>query len=88
MTITIVLIGYCHRADIELCQRRIESVPVIHTKDVAHETGIEEPSTLFDERVLAYQYSKGKTMTTWLIVPHLDNVSTTLSSQRRRSHKG
>ncbi len=44
-------------ADVELHEQHIEGTLSVHTIDVAHELGIEEPRTLLDERVLALQYS-------------------------------
>ena len=48
--------------DVELHEQHIEGTLNIHTIDIAHELGIEEPSTLFDERVLASQYSNIKAL--------------------------
>ncbi|GAA5053166.1 HupE/UreJ family protein [Erythrobacter westpacificensis] len=45
-------------ADVELREQHIEGTLSVHTIDVAHELGIEEPRTLLDERVLALQYSR------------------------------
>ncbi len=47
-------------ADIELHDDHIEGTLSVHTIDVAHELGFEEPQTLLDERVLASQYSNIK----------------------------
>ncbi|MWV28612.1 HupE/UreJ family protein [Aurantiacibacter rhizosphaerae] len=44
--------------DVRLQDQHIEGTLSVHTNDVAHELGIEEPSSLLDERVLASQYSK------------------------------
>lgn len=48
--------------DVELHEQHIEGTLSVHTIDVAHELGIEETTTLLDERVLASQYSKIKTV--------------------------
>jgi len=49
-------------ADVELHEQHIEGTLSVHTIDIAHELGIEEPSTLLDERVLASQYSDIKAL--------------------------
>lgn len=49
-------------ADVELHEQHLEGTLSVHTIDLAHELGIEEPTTLFDERVLLYQYSKIMTL--------------------------
>ncbi|WP_120077920.1 HupE/UreJ family protein [Aurantiacibacter odishensis] len=49
-------------ADVELHEQHIEGTLSVHTIDLAHELGIEEPQTLLDERVLASQYSDIKGM--------------------------
>jgi len=48
--------------DVELHEQHIEGTLSVHTIDLAHELAIEEPSTLFDERVLASQYSAIKAL--------------------------
>lgn len=48
--------------DLHLHEQSIEGSLTVHTIDVAHELGIEEPQTLLDERVLAYQYSNIKVL--------------------------
>ncbi|WAT17745.1 HupE/UreJ family protein [Aurantiacibacter sp. MUD11] len=48
--------------DVQLEEQGIEGSLTVHTIDVAHELGIEEPSTLLDERVLASQYSNIKSL--------------------------
>lgn len=48
--------------DVELHEQHIEGTLSVHTIDLAHELDIEEPATLFDERVLDSQYSKIKAL--------------------------
>lgn len=48
--------------DVELHEQYIEGTLSVHTIDLAHELAIEEPTTLFDERVLASQYSNIKAL--------------------------
>ena len=48
--------------DVELHEQHIEGRITLHTIDVAHELGIEEPSSLFDEGVLASQHGNIKTL--------------------------
>ncbi|WP_338243621.1 HupE/UreJ family protein [Aurantiacibacter hainanensis] len=48
--------------DVELHEQHVEGTLIVHTIDVAHELGIEEPTTLLDERVLASQHSKIKAL--------------------------
>lgn len=48
--------------DVDLQQDHIEGTLSVHTIDVAHELGIEEPTTLLDERVLASQHSDIKAL--------------------------
>ncbi len=48
--------------DVQLHEQHIEGTLSVHTIDVAHELAIEEPSTLFDERVLTSQYSRIKAL--------------------------
>ena len=48
--------------DVELHQDHIEGTLSVHTIDLAHELGIEEPTTLLDESVLASQHSNIKAL--------------------------
>ena len=48
--------------DVRLQEQGIEGTLNVHTIDVAHQLGIEEPSTLLDERVLEAQYSRIKAL--------------------------
>ncbi|QZH75026.1 MAG: HupE/UreJ family protein [Erythrobacter sp.] len=53
--------------DLDLQEQRIEGTLTVHASDLAHELGIAEPSTLFDQSVLAAQYAAIK----GLIAPRL-----------------
>ncbi|MFB0610805.1 HupE/UreJ family protein [Aurantiacibacter poecillastricola] len=48
--------------DVELHEQHIEGTLTVHTIDVAHELGFEEPSTLLDERVLDRQDTRIKAL--------------------------
>lgn len=48
--------------DLQLHEQSIDGSLTVHTIDVAHELGFEEPQTLLDESVLASQYSNIKAL--------------------------